>query len=94
MKIIKIILKIVFFPLKILVLGAIYFYKFCISPLLPKACIYTPTCSTYMIQSIKKFGLFKGVHLGLKRISRCSPGHNGGIDRVKEDIKGDFKWLI
>lgn len=75
-------------------LGVVYFYKYCISPILPDACIYTPSCSTYMIQSIKRFGVFKGVHLGLKRIGRCSPGKKGGIDRVKENIKGEFKWLI
>ena len=93
-KIVKLFFKILFFPLFLLVLGLIYFYKFCISPLFPSVCIYSPSCSTYAVVAIKRFGLFKGGLLAFKRIMRCSPGHKGGVDRVPENIKGDFKWLI
>ncbi len=93
-KIFNWIIKIVLFPLKLLAILLIYFYKFCISPLLPNCCIYQPTCSTYTLQAIQRFGVVKGSWLGIKRIWRCSPGHKGGLDRVPEDIKGEFKWLI
>ncbi len=86
--------KVIFAPFKFLAIGLIYFYKYCISPLLPSACIYQPTCSTYTLTAIKRFGVIKGSYLGLKRILRCSPNHKGGLDRVPENIKGDFKWLI
>ena len=75
-------------------MGLIYFYKGCISPLLPNSCIYKPTCSTYGLQSIRRFGIFKGGYLAFCRIMRCTPKNKGGTDRVPEDIKGDFRWLI
>lgn len=72
----------------------IYFYKLLVSPLLPKTCIYYPTCSTYMLLSIKEFGVIEGIFLGLKRIFRCTPKHHGGIDYVPLNIKGDKKWIF
>ena len=90
----KKIISILSFPFKMLFLGMIYFYKYCISPILPNMCIYEPTCSTYTLVAIKRFGVIKGVLLGAKRIWRCSPKHCGCVDRVPDDLKGDFKWLI
>ena len=89
-----IIFKILFFPVRLVCYILIYFYKFCISPLLPKSCIYYPTCSTYMLQAIKEYGVIKGVWLGTKRILRCTPVHKGGIDLVPTNIKGDKKWIF
>lgn len=60
----------------------IYFYKACISPLLPPACRYTPTCSQYAVEAIKKYGPFKGLWLAFKRISRCHPWGGHGYDPV------------
>ena len=74
--------------------GFIWIYKTCISPLLPHACKFTPTCSTYTSESIKQWGFFKGTWLGLKRIFRCNPWSKGGLDPVKINIKGDYKWLM
>ena len=48
-----------------------------------KMCRYTPTCSQYMIDAINKYGSFKGIKLGLKRIKRCRPGGGYGYDPVK-----------
>ena len=49
-----------------------------------KACRYTPTCSEYMIKAIERFGLVKGIKLGIKRILRCRPHQGFGIDEVPE----------
>ena len=88
------VIKIVCWPLKMLCIGLIYFYKFCISPLLPPCCMFRPTCSTYGLIAFKRFGVIKGGFLTAKRILRCHPRAKGGLDRVPENIKGDFKWLI
>jgi putative membrane protein insertion efficiency factor len=58
-------------------------YKRLISPLLPSACRYYPTCSEYMLESVEKYGALKGVWLGVKRLARCHPFHEGGFDPVR-----------
>jgi putative membrane protein insertion efficiency factor len=60
----------------------IHFYRYCISPLIPASCRYTPTCSEYALQAIKKYGPFKGSLLAIKRISRCHPWGGYGYDPV------------
>ncbi len=60
----------------------IKFYQWFISPFFPPACRYTPTCSQYGIEAMKKYGLIKGSFLTLKRISRCHPGGGSGYDPV------------
>ena len=62
------------FPIKL--------YQWCISPFLPNACRYTPTCSQYGIEAIKKYGIFKGGWLLLKRLLRCNPWGGSGYDPV------------
>ena len=74
--------------------GLIWVYKHCISPLLPHACRFTPSCSTYTSDSINEWGFFKGTWLGIKRIFRCNPFSKGGLDPVKTNIKGEYKWLM
>ena len=71
-----------FKPLSWLLLALIAFYRTCISPLLPPACRYTPTCSQYAREAIQKYGAFKGGWLALKRILRCNPFSKGGYDPV------------
>ncbi|MBO7668716.1 MAG: membrane protein insertion efficiency factor YidD [Firmicutes bacterium] len=68
--------------MKKLIILAVRFYRACISPLFPPTCIYTPTCSQYMIDAVNKYGAWKGFWLGVKRISRCHPWHEGGYDPV------------
>lgn len=63
-------------------LSAIAFYKRFISPLLPPACRFEPTCSQYTAVAIQRYGLLKGSWMGMKRISRCQPFHAGGYDPV------------
>ena len=66
-----------------LVIGALRIYKRWLSPLLPSACRFEPTCSVYMIQAVEKYGAWRGVGKGLKRIMRCHPFHEGGLDPVR-----------
>ncbi|WP_221409268.1 membrane protein insertion efficiency factor YidD [Dysgonomonas alginatilytica] len=68
--------------LSYLVLIPIYFYRYCISPLKPPTCRYTPTCSEYAVQAVKKHGPVKGTWLAMKRISRCHPWGGHGYDPV------------
>lgn len=58
-------------------------YQIGISPYFPDSCRYQPTCSQYMIDSIKEWGIFKGTWLGLKRIAKCNPWGGHGWDPVK-----------
>jgi len=62
----------------------IRFYQIFISPVLPAACRYYPTCSAYTIQAIKKFGIIKGGFLSVRRIISCNPYGGGGFDPVPE----------
>ena len=65
-----------------ILLALIAFYRTCISPLLPPACRYTPTCSQYAKEAIQKYGPFKGGWLAFKRILRCNPWGGSGYDPV------------
>ena len=58
----------------------IYGYKYLISPHIPRSCRYTPSCSQYTIEALKKYGPFKGLALAIKRISRCHPWGGHGYD--------------
>lgn len=89
------IIYILTYPIRLLVLGLIYLYKIFISPLFGKSCKFKPTCSTYMLQAIKEWGLIKGVYLGAKRIMRCNPfNKHCGLDMVPYNIKGANKWIF
>lgn len=68
--------------MKWLALRSLRFYKRFLSPMLPSACRFEPTCSVYMYQAIEKHGVFKGGWMGIRRIGRCHPFHPGGYDPV------------
>lgn len=59
-------------------------YKAVLSPFLPPACRFLPTCSDYARESLTRHGLFRGGWLSLRRIARCHPGNPGGFDPVPE----------
>jgi putative membrane protein insertion efficiency factor len=65
-----------------LALVALAFYKRFLSPLLPRACRFEPTCSVYAREAIEKHGLLRGGFLALRRLLRCHPFHRGGLDPV------------
>ena len=57
-------------------------YQLLISPLIGQNCRFYPSCSQYMIQAIEQRGVIKGMYLGIKRLSKCHPLHEGGLDPV------------
>ncbi|MCX6588988.1 MAG: membrane protein insertion efficiency factor YidD [Acidobacteria bacterium] len=63
-------------------LAALRLYKLGISPWLPSACRFHPTCSVYMMEAISRFGALRGIALGLRRLGRCHPFCPGGVDPV------------
>ena len=65
-----------------LLLLPIYFYRNCISPFTPPSCRFTPTCSQYAIEALKKHGPFKGMYLTIRRLLRCHPWGGSGYDPV------------
>ncbi len=60
----------------------IRFYQLCISPMLPSACRFTPTCSQYAIEAVMRHGLLRGGWLAIRRILRCHPWGGSGYDPV------------
>lgn len=70
--------KIIIFPFVMLV----HFYQIFISPLKPPTCRYSPTCSQYTLEALKKHGLLKGGKLAIKRIMSCHPFGGSGYDPV------------
>ncbi len=64
-------------------------YQVALSPLLPAACRYQPTCSHYAIEALEKHGALRGGWLAVKRIARCHPFRPGGFDPVPEPTTPD-----
>lgn len=67
-----------------LLLIPVYIYRGVISPLLPPSCRYTPTCSRYTIEALKRHGPIRGSYLSAKRILSCNPWGGSGFDPVPE----------
>jgi uncharacterized protein len=66
-----------------LALTVLRMYKRWVSPLLPSACRFHPTCSEYTMDAIQKYGLLRGAGKGLWRLLRCHPLNHGGFDPVR-----------
>ncbi|NLA15913.1 MAG: membrane protein insertion efficiency factor YidD [Bacteroidales bacterium] len=70
--------KVLSFPLILL----IKCYQWCISPFTPSSCRFTPTCSKYALEALKKHGPLKGLYLSVRRLLRCHPWGGSGYDPV------------
>lgn len=57
-------------------------YQYLLSPWLGPRCRFTPSCSHYLLEALERHGAWRGLMLGLRRLSRCHPGHPGGFDPV------------
>jgi len=75
-------LKLVSKILEYIFIALVKFYQSVISPVLPSSCRYTPTCSSYCLEALKKYGPFKGLFLCLKRVLSCNPWGGSGYDPV------------
>lgn len=65
-----------------LLVAPIRFYQRCVSPMLPPACRFTPTCSQYAVEALRKHGPVRGLYLTVRRVLRCHPWGGSGYDPV------------
>ena len=72
--------------MKRMMISSLRFYKRKVSPLLPPACKYIPTCSEYAMTAIERFGPGDGSYLAAKRLLRCNPFAKGGYDPVPGEV--------
>lgn len=74
----KLLKHIAIFPFVVL----IRIYQYIISPVIGPKCRFIPSCSQYAIEALKKYGVYKGVILSIKRLSQCRPGGKSGYDPI------------
>jgi len=72
--------------MQFLLINLIKFYKLFISPLFPPRCRFYPSCSSYGLEAIQLHGAIKGSYLTIRRLLKCHPFHEGGIDPVPKKI--------
>ena len=72
--------------MRLLLIAIIKAYKYFISPLLGPSCRFYPSCSSYGLEAIQLHGAAKGSYLTLRRLLKCHPFHEGGIDPVPEKL--------
>ncbi len=70
--------------MKRFVLAPIRAYQRWISPARPRRCRYEPTCSTYAVEAVERFGVARGILLGTWRLLRCNPFSHGGFDPIPD----------
>lgn len=65
-----------------LVIALVRLYQHLVSPALPACCIYSPSCSHYAVDALRRHGFWKGIGLTVRRLVRCGPWRPGGFDPV------------
>lgn len=65
-----------------LLIALVRVYRFALSPLLPRACRFHPSCSAYALEALQVHGPWRGAFLAARRLSRCHPFNDGGVDPV------------
>lgn len=70
--------------MKSFLIGFVRLYQLLISPVLGSNCRYHPSCSAYTIEAMEKHGAFNGIWMGIRRVLRCHPWHEGGFDPVPD----------
>ena len=80
------------YPLTFVCLILILIYKKLLTHGKGKCCHFYPTCSEYAYQSIREFGAIWGGILSIKRILSCTPKNHGGVDFIKLNLLGNYKW--
>ena len=75
-------------------IGLIRAYRLLLSPLIGRQCRYLPTCSDYTESAIRRFGLWRGMWIGLSRIQRCGPFGASGFDPVPETLPDRARWYL
>jgi putative membrane protein insertion efficiency factor len=75
-------------PIAWLLLQPVKFYRKFISPYLPPSCLFYPSCSTYAVEALTRFGAARGSYLAVRRLLRCGPWTSPGRDPVPES----FSW--
>ncbi|HJM83504.1 MAG TPA: membrane protein insertion efficiency factor YidD [Nitrospinota bacterium] len=68
--------------MKRVIIFLIRVYKLALSPLMPPACGYYPSCSQYAKEALERYGIFRGGIMAFRRLLRCTPFHKGGYDPV------------
>ena len=69
--------------MRLALVGLIRVYQLLLSPLLPPACRFYPSCSQYALDAIGEYGVVHGLWLATLRVARCNPWHPGGVDHVR-----------
>lgn len=79
-------------PARTVLIGLVQVYRLAISPVLPRACRFFPSCSEYAVQALERHGALAGTYLAARRVCRCHPWHDGGIDEVPLQRPRLFNW--
>ena len=72
--------------MRFVLIQLIRFYRYVISPWVGQHCRFYPTCSSYALTAIERFGALRGSYLTIIRLSKCHPWHEGGLDPVPEKL--------